>query len=397
MSYPNESPPPWQTIKIVKQEKLEYDDNFFCLASANAIATADLSSHDIDILALKKEIEVCFPNTYDWDAWKKLGNPYECIFTPTKDIHPLPSVSVLNPLSRSYFKLWEIFMLFDIKFPQRMKTAHVCEGPGGFIQCAYEWAEKAKTTITATNAMTLRPDHPSIPGWRRATNFLKKHRQINIEYGPSNDGNILLSENQDYFVEKAKGAHLFTADGGFDFSEEYDRQEINMYPLIVSSALIGLQTLAVGGHAVIKVFDMHYQLTRDVISLIASTFRQWVIYKPATSRPCNSERYFIGMDYRGKSPNVISMLKKLLTLTEDERITFNSFLNPTLSEKFRVILEEQNKPVLEKQRQSIAEVLHAYKTKTFEEYYNNSLALVKKSEEWCLKFKIPYHKTTIKK
>ena len=179
-------PPPWQIINVVKQEKLEYNSNFFCYDS---IIKEPLTPIENDIITLKKDIEICFPNTFDWDLWKKLANPYECIFTPSKDKYQLPSVSILNPLSRSYFKLWEIFSVFNMKFPQRIKTSHVCEGPGGFIQAAYDWAEKKKLCIAATYAMTLRPNNPSIPGWRRATTFLKKYNQINIEYGPTKDGN----------------------------------------------------------------------------------------------------------------------------------------------------------------------------------------------------------------
>ena len=139
---------------------------------------------------------------------------------------------------------------------------------------------------------------------------------------------------------------------------------------------------------------MHKQVTVDLIALIASTFKEWSIYKPATSRPCNSERYFIGMDYRGKSPHVITMLKKLATLTEDELETFKGFLNPSVSAKFKTAFDRHNQYILERQKESLIEVLTAYKSMTLEEYYNKSLNLVKYSVDWCMRFKIPYNKQT---
>jgi 23S rRNA U2552 (ribose-2'-O)-methylase RlmE/FtsJ len=384
--------PPWRLINVIKQPKIDWSDNFlsFQKAQSGEEVIPSISALETDINALKKEIETSFDDTFDWDLWKKLGNPYEFIYTPSKDKYPLPSISIQNPLSRSYFKLWEIFKIFDIKFPQSMRTAHVCEGPGGFIQCAYDWAEKTNVKIKATTAMTLRPDHSSIPGWKRASNFLKKYPGINVEYGPNRDGNIMNPENQEYFIEKARTSHLFTADGGFDFSEEYDKQEINMFPLILNSAIIALNVLAQNGICVIKIFDTHYQITKDLMGLLASQFRQWCVYKPATSRPCNSERYFIGMEYRGRSEKVIMALRQLRGEYDENLV---SFLTPDFSNAFAKTFEEQNKSILERQHSAISYILDISKKRSYEEYYKEVLSMRGASEEWCKRFGIPYYKT----
>jgi cap2 methyltransferase len=307
-------------------------------------------------------------------------------------MNPLPSISIQNPLSRSYFKLWEIFKTFNIKFPQSLKTSHVCEGPGGFIQCSYDWASKYNSKIKETIAMTLRPDHSSIPGWKRAANFLKKYPSISVEYGPNRDGNIMNPDNQEYFIEKSKGSFLFTADGGFDFSEEYNKQEINMLPLILNSIIIALSVLSQNGMCIIKIFDMHYQITKDIMAILASQFKQWTIYKPATSRPCNSERYFLGIGYRGKSDKIIMALRQLRGEYDDN---LESFLSPDFSNQFTNSFEEQNKPILERQYSSIKHILNISQNHEYNEYYKKIINDRTASENWCKKFGIPYYKANL--
>jgi 23S rRNA U2552 (ribose-2'-O)-methylase RlmE/FtsJ len=382
--------PPWKRVNIVKQIREEWSDNFlsFKKVPEGQEIVPKITELEVDINELKQKIETSFNDAFDWDSWKKLGNPYEFIYTPSKEKYPLPSISIQNPLSRSYFKLWEMFKTFDVKFPQTLRTAHVCEGPGGFIQCIYDWAEKHNNRIQGTTAMTLRPDHASIPGWKRAANFLKKYPNINVEYGPNRDGNIMNPENQEYFIEKSRGAHIFTADGGFDFSEEYDKQEINMFPLILNSIIIALNVLLVDGICIIKIFDMHYQITKDAMSLLASQFKGWTIYKPATSRPCNSERYFIGMGYRGRSNQIIMALRQLRGEYDD---SLESFLLPEFSNRFINAFEDQNRPMLERQQKSIEHILDISSKYSYEDYYKEAIKLMGPSEEWCKLFRIPYH------
>ena len=49
----------------------------------------------------------------DWDKSKKMANPYELIYMPSRKIRH-ESIANIDPLSRSYFKMWE--MLFHHSF-----------------------------------------------------------------------------------------------------------------------------------------------------------------------------------------------------------------------------------------------------------------------------------------
>jgi 23S rRNA U2552 (ribose-2'-O)-methylase RlmE/FtsJ len=251
-----------------------------------------------NVMATKSKIE----NTGSLDEWelrKKIINPYEAIFTTNDDT--FPCIAKAEPLSRSYFKMIEMLDVcgFWELVPTQFQTAHVCEGPGGFIQCVIEKAKQKQLQCTNVTAMTLKPTKSNIPGWRRSIGFLRKHPEIHLESGADNTGNILVPVNQKFFSKKAYGSFLYTADGGFDFSIDYEKQEQVSFSLILASFLIGFQTLAQEGIMIIKLFDMYSAATQDLVLGSASLFREFMIYKPATSRPCNSERYFIGVGYVG--------------------------------------------------------------------------------------------------
>jgi 23S rRNA U2552 (ribose-2'-O)-methylase RlmE/FtsJ len=290
--------------------------------------------------------------------------------------------------------MWEMLYLSKVfqQFPQRIRTGHVCEGPGGFIQGIYDAAERAKKQVIATTAMTLRPDHPSVPGWKRASQFLRRNKTVKIEYGPKNDGNILDPVNQDAFVAACgQGVHIFTADGGFDFSDEYDKQELNIYTLLVNSILLAVQTLLADGMMVLKIFDVQSRATEDLLTFLASQFKRWTLYKPATSRPCNSEKYFIGINFRGKNQLLIDFLKSLAKDLQENKVP-TALLTEPLGETVAKIREQIHKiqqPILDSQKKSIRAVLEISKMKTFEQQREDSFREIQNAVEWCSVFHIP--------
>ena len=90
------------------------------------------------ILEKKDEI-ASFEFANEWELRKKITNPYEAIFS-TSDTKSFPSLALVNPLSRSYFKMVEMSYVADIwgSITTPIVSAHICEGPGGFLQCTVE-------------------------------------------------------------------------------------------------------------------------------------------------------------------------------------------------------------------------------------------------------------------
>lgn len=268
----------------------------------------------------KNEINL-FYQEGKWDDYKKITNPYEYIFL-SWNRRSSRSVATRQPLSRSYFKmveLWErlnlsVYLSDLVKSNGGFVSAHAAEGPGGFIEACDVMSEKNAWAFKSASAITLRSEAKNVPGWRKAARFLAMHPQIDIHDGADGTGNILLKENQDAFVHSVRkthpmGVHLFTADGGFDFSNDYNAQEDSIFPLLLAETLLGLRVLAKGGCLIIKCFDTVEQPTIDLIWLISRSFCEWGVVKPRTSRAGNAERYIVGKGFLGNIDDIISVLE----------------------------------------------------------------------------------------
>jgi 23S rRNA U2552 (ribose-2'-O)-methylase RlmE/FtsJ len=326
-------------------------------------------------------------NADEWEILKKITNPYEPVFSGDDSF---PSLAKVEPLSRSYFKMIEMLSLVDF-FKDRYESftsAHICEGPGGFIQHVVEQLIARKIPTKHIHAMTLRPTKSHIPGWRRSLNFLKKYPQINLEYGADQTGNILNVDNQDDFCNKAAGVELFTADGGFDFSVNYTNQELMAFPLLLASFTMGLRTLKEGGTMIIKLFDIYGKATQDLFLGCATFFEAFTIYKPATSRPCNSERYFIGRGFTGHSKkgllnDWIKILQEAQTIHMESPITQ---LVEGWPDEVMELLKEQILFQEEIQIQCIEDTLNLDRNTIAERLLKN----MRLSKEWCITFGVKH-------
>lgn len=299
--------PPWKSIIFFKPKP-------FSLKNYEIQYKEFDDSIPQNLIDKKEEIDI-YEKEHKWELAKKLANPYEMIYTQEEKF-PHPNISLLKPLSRSYFKMIEMLEIskFIDSLPKEwnhIRSVHIAEGPGGFIQATIDYIENHKRCVKKMYAITLKSDKYYIPGWKKASSFLKKYEDIlQISYGKDGTGDIYREENQNYFIHNVdKKVHLFTADGGFDFSINYTQQEKQIFDLLVCSFLIGLQTLTINGFCIVKIFDTYSSSTKALISLCGRCFKEYLLYKPATSRPCNSERYFIGKKFIGLNNTVLNILK----------------------------------------------------------------------------------------
>lgn len=258
-----------------------------------------------------------------WDDYKKITNPYEYVFL-SWNRRSSRSVTTRQPLSRSYFKMIELWKKIDLtsyltplvkKSGNALRTAHAAEGPGGFIEASIYSAEENKWGFESAFAITLRSEAKNVPGWRKASKFLHTYPQVYINDGADGTGNILNPKNQTHFIESVRashknGIHLFTADGGFDFSSDYNAQEDSIFPLFLAESIIGLSVLEKGGCIILKCFDTMEQPTIDLLWLLTNSFCEWGLVKPCTSRAGNAERYFIGKGFLGTSEDILDILNK---------------------------------------------------------------------------------------
>jgi len=280
---------------------------------------------------------------------------------------------------------------FDRHKDPKLRSLHICEGPGGFIEAFHYMADAKKHKIASSYAMSLKSTNQMIPGWRRATQFLQTHPMVHLIYGPTKTGNIYEPCNQEECASIAgeSGVHLVTSDGGFDFSEDFHNQEKTILRLLISSAIILLRSVAKDGDIILKIFDSNSAVTRDLVYLLASCFTSWTLYKPVTSRPCNSEWYFLGKSaiYKGFRTPVIEILTKLRdNFTTTPTIEYVKLLETNPINETIVELQAER---CQKQMQALTEVLAFCKKK--DSIHQSELWESQRNRtiQWCYHFRMP--------
>jgi 23S rRNA U2552 (ribose-2'-O)-methylase RlmE/FtsJ len=279
-------------------------------ASDNAPETKESRSRDIEVS--RRETSKQPPRRESlWDMYKKYTNPYEYIHTMIPQRKH--SVCKLRPLSRAFYKMVEILHQFPqlivpvrsvtVPYVTHLRSFHLAEGPGGFIEAV---AKMRGGSVDATRdvyvGMTLMdPSNQtySIPAWKKSETFLRDHPQVQIEKGADGTGDLLVADNFKYLYETYGGSmDLVTGDGGFDFSTDFDHQEINILPLLYAQIACGTCMLKKGGSLVLKIFDLFTTPTLDLLALLSSLYDHVSIVKPVTSRYANSEKYVVCTGFR---------------------------------------------------------------------------------------------------
>ena len=136
---------------------------------------------------------------------KKFTNSYEFIHTniPNQKM----SVSKIKPISRAFFKLIEIYNAHNIFTNNSpIKTFHLAEGPGGFIEATAYIRNNINDTYYG---MTLIDNNINIPNWSKADNMLKKYPNIKLEYGKDQKGDLYNHKNLIYCKNHYKNSWNF--------------------------------------------------------------------------------------------------------------------------------------------------------------------------------------------
>ena len=203
----------------------------------------------------KKEIDDKDIQKY-WDKMKKIGNPFELIYTSYNKKRKNDSISLYSPISRSYFKLWEIFFNFNLFVDKKsnINFVHLAEGPGGFMEAAINYSKLKNYENCTYYGITLKPNDDYIPDWNKLKKIFKKENNCFIEYGDLYNYDDVLN-----FVNKTKNCHIVTADGGFDYSSNFNGQELNSCKIIYSEIAVALNLLKKNGHFIIKLFDCEFK------------------------------------------------------------------------------------------------------------------------------------------
>jgi len=408
------------------------------IESQSASASKSILGNNIPLVNLKDKIT---PFKDEWIAHiRKMINPYEKVdkyhrygsnlikYNDFKNIYDQGSLYPV--MTRAYFKLWEVLSDTNVLEQYRnrsIKIANLAEGPGGFMQCLIDFRNHQHSSEWKTDvyhAITIKQD-PTVEAlkgvqdwdnYREGNNYFKKLDslgfKINKSYGPTGDGNLISTVNIKGFSDEIgpEKCQIITGDGGIYLNdEEYGLQELENGKLFFAEILSAISNQAVGGCFILKIYDIYYDLTLQMLHLLAIYYQKITIIKPRTSRPANSEKYLVCENFKDIQPDQLALQLESLMTRFNQWIELESNLKGKGSSKFvdKLFIFSQlnnskfisqvvqfNQYNLELQMGKINEGLELVsnglytKTDIKEKYEANQLEM---GQTWCNRYKIPHN------
>ena len=263
--------------------------------------------------------------------------------------------------------------------------------------------------------MTLVNDDPICPGWKKTRTFLEHNPNVIIETGADKTGNLISLENFRYCAEKYKNKmDIVTADGGFDFSVDFNNQENIATQLILSEVFYALALQKQGGTFVLKIFDIFHKPTIDILYLLSYYYTNVTIMKPYTSRVANSEKYIICQGFKiTDSAQIIQQFCEIfpsimtpVAMDQDQdqdqdqdtcsSTSMSSLLPIEHDLYFLNKIEELNAMISYQQIENITSTLaiitNHKNAEKLEQYKKTNIG---KCIAWCEHYGIPYHKQNV--
>jgi len=340
-----------------------------------------------DLMQYKNSIDQTFTDG-TWDKYKKYTNDYELVFTQFGIHH---SVSRYIPISRSFFKLWEILHYFSEHFVNDGHDSSRCffmaEGPGGFVEAYSKWRGNKLfrddiyvTTLINTNDKTV--PCLRIPKW-----IINNSKTFRTVYGPNKNGDISDVLNMKGMIDDIgeNSCDIVTGDGGFDFSSNFNDQEEMSRLLIICEVLLALQIQKDSGTFVLKMYDISVYTSFQIISLLQKSYTNVHIIKPRTSRPANSEKYIVCTGY------ILQNGMVFIPLLYDYLRDTTQRLNIDVPIGILHSIIEFNSSFITNQIMYIVKTMHYIQNKDDIKIDHVINTQLKKATKWCKKYKIPHH------
>jgi 23S rRNA U2552 (ribose-2'-O)-methylase RlmE/FtsJ len=307
-------------------------------------------------------------NIKNWHIYRNITNDHEQVTRKKLDF---------KPISRAYFKLWELLKLFEkdigILNKKKCSFATFAEAPGGFVQSLQHYRKKfVNIENDAIYGISLKDGNKKTGHdikWELDTD------NFHIIFGDLNnknhDGNLINPEILSYFISlfNGKKASIATADGGFLLSDiDENFKESYHIPLFFAETLGALSVLEKGGIFIFKIYDVSIKPMFDILHILNNTFREVNIVKPLTSRPANSEKYIVAIGYNGISKKLKKKLFQILQQLweneqKEEKEYVKSFIDIQYDDKFMKNIIDINSKYIKNQNEILENTISLIKVK----------------------------------
>jgi 23S rRNA U2552 (ribose-2'-O)-methylase RlmE/FtsJ len=271
----------------------------------------------------------------------------------------------------------------------------LAEGPGGVIEAFANTRKCKEDAYIGMTLMDSKNDY-NIPGWKKSNDFLTKNENVFIETGADNTGNILSVENFIHCRDTYNASMDFiTADGGFDFSFDFNKQEVTISKLLFAQIAYAIMLQNKGGTFILKFFDCFMQHSIDLLYILSAFYDKVYIIKPQTSRYANSEKYLVCRGFLFTSnekfyPYFLNAFQKITRM--EDNVCIHRFLTAPLSHCFITKIEEINAILGQQQIENIHYTISLIENKHKQEKIDNLIRInIQKCSQWCIRNNIDHH------
>ena len=324
-------------------------------------------------------------------------------------------------LSRAFFKMWEMAMVFNLVDEKDVSYSALAEGPGSFLQSILHYREKYYSVKgDKFHSITIHPEDgknidvsKNFLGYydEKYPELIKPHKtyvsKTAKKYKSRDTGDLTDFKSISNFrkeVKKTKKySHLVTADGGFAWNDE-NYQEQEAYPLIIGEILAGVMVQNKDGNMVIKFFETFTDMSVKIVYLLSTLYKEVYFYKPYFSRLSNSEKYLVckGFKYDQKKDKsllniLFSDLEKILKQFDSEQYIIDIFPELVVPKDFVNKIRLFNIQIATKQIEMINLIITYIKENNyFGDKYHEYLDKHKKSIKFWIETFLP-EKSNLKK
>lgn len=273
---------------------------------------------------------------------------------------------------RSFFKLWEMIVYFDLidLNEKDFLTSHLCEKDGSFLKATLEFRNKfAKKAdlkndhycvTTKSNNQKLSDTQSECINKYKSSIFKyeKSNTDLNDETG--NDGGLTntksIKEYLKVISKNKKLASLITCNGDFG-----NTNEIDLYKLLLGEIITSIASQKKGGNMVLKIFDTYTLPTLKMICILTSLYNEVIVCKPLMSRNFKEEKFLICKGFKhdqdSKLDKIINNLYTLLDKMNDSQNVYDIFSNYKLTNNFLQKIIEINLTLSNNQYTSINNII----------------------------------------
>ena len=310
-----------KNINYTTQDEIKSDNDEIIIDIHKKItcSNCDLLIKNIEI----SETAYQYIEKINYDAYKNvelfINNKYKRL---NKSLFDDYDVNINGKsVSRAWIKFYELLtdtkILDKYKNDNKIDVFFMCEAPGNFVNSMDHYIKK-NTNIKNFNwnAQSLAQSHAD---FFDSYGFIKKTID-KWDQGPTKNGNILDSDNQNYYFNKyGDKVDFLIGDCGEKWTpgETDNNKDTSIYQLFYA-----LLMPKIGGTFVIKTFSSNNnKLFLSLLYLICSKYEKVLAFKSNTNF-WSPEIYFVGVNYKGLTNEERQNIKKIISKTNDNETCY---------------------------------------------------------------------------